>query len=271
LPEQWKDELQRFIPKARVHIVSKRNPYPVADSKGRWPDVLIISYSKLAYWEDVIVEHCKTVVWDEAQELRKDDSQKHKAARHIADAMQYRFGLTGTPVYNFGGEFYNVMRCIKPDALGTFPEFSREWCNGVGQSMKPRLQDAKAFGTFLREHHLMIRRTRADVGRELPGLTKVTHFVNPDAEEFKKSDDRARELARLILQSGTRTEKFLAAGQFDALMRQTTGISKAIPVAAFVEMLNQSGEPVVLFGWHRSVYDIWLTQLKDYKPALYTG
>lgn len=271
LPEQWRDEIHRFCPKMSVHIASKRDPYPVANRHGVWPDVLIVPYSKLVSWEDVIIQNCKTVIWDEAQELRRHESQRFQSAVRIADAMQYRVGLTGTPVYNFGGEFYNVMRCINPEALGMFDEFSREWCNGVSINMKPRLQDAKAFGAYLKEHHLMLRRTRGDVGRELPGLTKITHFVDPDGKEFIKSQNRATELARLILQGQDKGAKFLAAGEFDALMRQTTGISKAVPVAAFVDMLVKSGEPVVLYGWHRSVYDIWLAELKEHNPAMYTG
>lgn len=271
LPEQWKNEIIRFCPKMRVHIVTKKKPYDVNNRRGEYPHILIVPYSKLASWKDEIIQNCKTIVWDEAQELRRDDSDKWRAASAIAEAMQYRFGLTGTPVYNFGGEFYNVMRCINPDALGEYEEFSREWCNGVGRHMKPRLQDSAAFGAYLKEHHLMLRRTRSDVGRELPPLTKITHFVDPDNREFVKSDNRARELARLILQGGDKGQKFLAAGEFDALMRQTTGISKAIPVAAFVDMLIKSGEPVVLFAWHRAVYSLYLEALKEHKPALYTG
>lgn len=271
LPEQFRDEIHKFVPKMSVHVVNKVKPYDCRNRRGQWPNVLILSYSKLTAWEDIITTHCKAVFWDEAQELRRHESMRYKSASRIADAMEYRFGLTATPVFNFGGEFFNVMRCINPQALGTFEEFSREWCNGVSINMKPRLQNATAFGSYLRDHHLMLRRTRNDVGRELPALTKITHFVDPDAKSFEKSKNRATELARLLMQGENRGEKFMAAAEFDALMRQTTGISKAVAVAAFVDMLIQSGEPVVLFGWHHSVYEIWKSELKHHKPAFYTG
>jgi len=54
-------------------------------------------------------------------------------------------------------------------------------------------------------------------------------------------------------------------------MRQATGIAKAPYVADFVRLLLENGEKVVLYGWHREVYSIWLQQLKDYNPRLYTG
>lgn len=57
------------------------------------------------------------------------------------------------------------------------------------------------------------------------------------------------------------------------MMRQATGIAKAPYVAEFVRMLleSESEAKVVLAGWHRAVYDIWLEELKAYQPVLYTG
>src|SRR3546814_14897156 len=42
-------------------------------------------------------------------------------------------------------------------------------------------------------------------------------------------------------------------------------------VAEYGRLLCESGEKVVLFGWHREVYAIWQEKLKDLKPVLYTG
>jgi len=36
-------------------------------------------------------------------------------------------------------------------------------------------------------------------------------------------------------------------------------------------MLLENGEPVVLYGWHRSTYRIWMEKLADFAPALYSG
>src|SRR3546814_8431517 len=54
-------------------------------------------------------------------------------------------------------------------------------------------------------------------------------------------------------------------------MRQITGVAKARPVAAYVDMLLREHERVLLTGWHRDVYDIWLSKLWKYNPVLYTG
>jgi hypothetical protein len=62
-----------------------------------------------------------------------------------------------------------------------------------------------------------------------------------------------------------------AAEEMSWVLRQATGLAKAPFVAEFVKMLVESGERVVLYGWHREVYAIWKEKLKDFKPAFYTG
>ncbi|MDI7181059.1 hypothetical protein QMO16_29155, partial [Klebsiella pneumoniae] len=68
-----------------------------------------------------------------------------------------------------------------------------------------------------------------------------------------------------------RGEKMRAAGEFDQLVRQATGVAKAPYVAEFVRLLLESGQQVLLFGWHREVYSIWREKLADYNPVMYTG
>lgn len=80
-------------------------------------------------------------------------------------------------------------------------------------------------------------------------------------------------LARTIVARNEkfRGEKMQASGEFDRLIRQATGVAKAPHVAQFVRMLVETGEQVVLFGWHRAVYDIWMEQLAEFNPVMYTG
>jgi len=54
-------------------------------------------------------------------------------------------------------------------------------------------------------------------------------------------------------------------------VRQATGIAKAPYVADFTKLLLESGENVVLYGWHREVYSIWMERLKEFGPAMFTG
>ncbi len=284
LTRQWESEFRKFAPKLRTHVLQSGQPYDLRGTKktkpgqqmlpGLLPDVIITNYHKLAGWAETLAPLVRSVIWDEAQELRTGaESQKGAAAYHIADNCGFRLGLTATPIYNYGGEIFNVLRGIAPGALGSRDEFEREWCDKAYGEKKARIKDPKAFGIYLREQGLMLRRTRAEVGRELPPITIVPQEVDSDEAELDRVESAASELARIILGRGERVrgEKFRAAEELSHMVRQATGIAKAPYVAEFVKLLVESGEQVVLYGWHRAVYDLWLERLKDYRPLLYTG
>lgn len=267
LPNQWQREIQKFAPKLTTHIVKKGSPYRL-----ELPDVLIMNYAKMKGWAETLAGVVKSVIFDEVQELRRAESLRYTAAKVIAENADYRLGLSATPIYNYGGEIYNVLDVIRPDSLGSHAEFLREWCHAGYTPGKERIRDSKAFGSYLRDEGLMLRRTRAEVGRELPPLEKVPHTVQADTQALEDAEDAASELARIILsQTSAWDERGRASRELDWRLRQSTGIAKAPYVAEFVRMLVESGEKVVLYGWHHAVYEVWKERLKAYKPALFTG
>lgn len=276
LPKQWEQEIHKFAPKLRTHIVKKGTPYDMTKGprgkKVLFPDVILINYHKLAGWAESIASVVNTVVFDECQELRRSVSLKYGAACHITEKTNLKIGLSATPIYNYGGEIFNVVSALSPGSLGSHDEFMREWCyNQYGD--RPRIKEPKAFGAYLREHGLMLRRTRKEVGRELESLNKVPHAISADASALDRIEDSAAELAKIIL-AQTRQEKGLkmrASEELSNVLRQATGIAKAPYVADFVRILVESGEPVVLYGWHREVYKIWEAKLRDLNPVFYTG
>lgn len=272
LTTQWRDEILRFCPGLHVMILQTGQPYDLVQGRGRgrtgrFPDVIISNYHKLSGWAPVLSAIARSIVFDECQELRIPDSGKYNAAMEIANSTALRMGLSATPIFNYGKEIHSVLSVLAPDSLGTSEEFSREWCGSDGVVLDP-----KALGSHLYSSGLMLRRTRAEVGRELPALQRITHLIESDPAPLAAAESRAVELARIILGGSTvKGEKWRAAEEISHLVRQATGISKAPYVSAFVRMLVESGEKVVLYGWHRAVYDLWAEQLKDFRPAFYTG
>lgn len=268
LPPQWTAAIQKFAPHLRCHTLKKGTPYDLRGKDGLLPDVIISSYHKLHGWAETLAPILRTVVFDECQELRHAGTAKWNAATYLAQRLTCRMGLSATPIYNYGHEMWNVMEAIAPGALGNRSEFITEWCHD-GQT----ITHPQAFGQYMRDSGLMLRRTRREVGRELPGLTSIPHPIECDADALERLGSGCDELAEIILHGGElfRGQKMQAAAEFDMRMRQATGIAKAPYVAAFVRMMAEQGEPVVLYGWHREVYSIWQRLLSDLNPVLYTG
>lgn len=312
LPTQWQREIAKFCPSLRTHIVQKGTPYDLSlgrsgrpcKARHRWaaedsaagggrcttcgvtredayhgrvpktfPDVVIMNFHKLSGWAETIGPLVRSMIIDEAHELRRSESAKYSAAQHIRAFVPHCMGLTATPIFNYGGEIHSVMDVIRPGALGDYDEFVREWCTGSYGGDQPRIADPAAFGLYVRDAGLMLRRTRAEVGRELPAFTKIPHHVDLDAKAIDEVNSACSELARVLLREGEafKGQKMHASEELSNKLRQATGIGKAPFVADFVRMLVEAGEKVLLFGWHREVYRIWMERLKDLSPVLFTG
>jgi SNF2 family DNA or RNA helicase len=275
LPIQVKNMLEKFAPWLAVQVINKGQPYDLTRKRGHtipYPDVAILSYSKLSGWADTLARTSRSVIWDEVQELRHGGSNRYEAAKHIADSVQFRMGMSATPIYNYGGEIYNVMETISPGALGSADEFFTEWCSSGGSSDKATIHSPAEFGSYMREAGLMLRRTRKEVGRELPPCYSDVQHVDADLYALEQVSKTCAELAEMLLKAGgTGLDKMRAAEEFDWRLRQATGVAKAPYVAEFVKLLVESGEKVVLYGWHHAVYAIWRDKFKDIPFAMYTG
>lgn len=297
LPKQWESELRKFAPQLVTHRIREGQPYefgkkgemvfdPQTGKRSRVvfpanPDVLITSYSKLTGWSEALAGKMRTVVFDEVQDLRHQGTEKYRAACAVAHPAELRIGASATPVYNYGAEIFAVMEAIAPDALGSWSEFLQEWCTGAqyGRDDKPskvKVKDPKALGAYLRESGLMIRRTRKEIGRELPGLTVVRHVVDADSRRIDQAATDVRELAQRVLDRiGTPMERARAASDIDYRMRQATGIAKAPAIADFVRLLVESGERVLLGLWHHEAYALLRSSFDregyEISYAMYTG
>lgn len=232
-------------------------------------DVIICPYSRLAKWGSILMHRVKYIVFDEVQELRRKGtedklSQKYSTSKNLCEQVDYVMGLSGSPIYNYAIEMHNILNCIKDGCVGSYYDWGREWGWNT-------VRDPKALGSYLREVNLILRRTDKEVGRELPALNTIVTTVEYDESEIERENEIAKQLAMSYLTSSSFMEKGSAAMELDARLRQTTGIAKAKSVAALVKILLENDKPVLLSGWHRAVYDIWLTELMKYKPVMYTG
>jgi len=273
LPRQWEDEIRKFMPQLTTHIIKSRKVYEIPRVNGKGPDVLITNYHKLDEWAHFLAGYVRMVVFDECQELRRSNSNKYAAARKIAHSARFTCGLSATPIFNYGGEIFNVMDVLKEDCLGNRAEFEREWGTSVGYSRNLMIRDPKAFGSYLREHFLMIRRTREEVKRELPPLQKIPYHIPADGRALASVSASAAALARIILSTDEIKgfDRLRAQEELSYLLRQATGIGKAPYAADFIQMLVENGEQVLAYCWHREVYEIMVSKLSTYNPVLFTG
>ena len=270
LCRNWLAETKRFLrvsgKEPRVHIVKGLTPYALPEA-----DVYILHYLLLRGWKQALPQlNFHTVIFDEIQELRRAGTEKYSAASLLSESCRRVMGLSGTPIYNYGSEIWNVINILDYHFLGDWETFTREWCAGYGNRIvsKPEL-----LGDHLRREGLMLRRTKQEVLPELPEKRRLVqeidaddalyvHLMAPVWEKLYRwrQDQALSSSARALLED-----------QISQEARQATGLAKAPYVCQFVKALVNNGEKVLLFAHHHAVMDEYKKELKNEKPAFITG
>jgi len=229
----------------------------------------IIHYGVIRGWYETL-QHVpwKALVFDEVQELRHTGTLKYTAASVLADGAPFVWGLSGTPIHNYGSEIWSVLNIVEYHCLGDSDFFSREWCTGYGS---PTVADTSGLGQHLRNEGLMLRRTKADVMPDLPAKRRAVVPIDKDDNVYAKMIARAVALA----QSYGPQLDWAARGQLlremDTESRVAAGVAKAPFVAAFVETLIEAGEVPLVYAWHHAVHDAIGAALVKYNPVRVTG
>lgn len=260
LTHHWQFQIEKFT-NLRVHVIKSVKSYPIPKDI----DVCIYTYSKLRGWTDSFNGgYFKYAVFDEVQDLRNPTTDKYIAGKNLSKNARYVVGMTATPIFIKALNIFYILDLIKKNSLGLVDDFCREWGYNVN--------DRHALGCHLRDSNLFLRRSRADVNMEMPPVNNIIYDIEYDEAAVEKEIDLLKQLA-MVIQTGSFMERGEASRTFDIRMRQITGVSKAKYVAAFVKIIldAEDPEPVVLFGWHREVYEIWKEELAEYNPHFYTG
>ncbi len=266
LMRNWQREMERFLKLAggvRIHVIRGLKPYPLPEA-----DVYIIHYLLLRGWKQCLPEcGMRTVIFDEVQELRHAGTEKYSAASLISSAAERVAGLSGTPIYNHGGEIWNIINILDFHFLGDWESFSREWCYGYNSNIvaKPEL-----LGEHLRREGLMLRRTKQEVLKELPPKRRLVQEIDWDDGLYREMMAPAMEKLKLLPGSDA-ARRALLEDQISQDERQATGCAKAPYVAAFVRTLIDGGEKVLLFAHHHRVMDAYKKEFKGYRPVFITG
>lgn len=269
LTTNWHKEISRFLRvdgrEPVVHIVKGLKPYALPPA-----DIYIMHYLLLRGWKEALPDlPLSAVIFDETQELRHAGTEKYSAASLLSGACERVIGLSGTPIYNTGGEIWNVINILDFHFLGDWESFSREWCYGYGQSVviKPDL-----LGAYLKREGMMLRRTKDEVLSELPPKRRLVTEIDSDDSLYRRLMAPVMPMLR-SLQTGqlNPSQRALLENQISEEDRQATGIAKAPYVCQFVRALIEGGEKVLLFAHHHKVMDIYKQELKALSPAFITG
>ena len=167
----WRREAERFAPDLRVLVL--HGP----DRKGRFAaipehDLVLTTYPLLPRdLEALAAEEYHLLVFDEAQNIKNPKAKASTAARRLR--ARHRLCLTGTPMENHLGELWALFDLLLPGLLGDERRFRRT----VRLPVEQHGDEVRRAALARRIAPFLIRRTKAQVVRELPAKTEITRTV----------------------------------------------------------------------------------------------
>ncbi|PDW03964.1 hypothetical protein CJ255_06215 [Candidatus Viridilinea mediisalina] len=172
----WQRELARFAPTLRVLVHQGTERYrgtALAEAIARH-DVIISSYPLLARdREDLTAHTWRTVVLDEAQNIKNSETRQAQAARALQ--AEGRVALTGTPVENRLTELWSIMSFLNPGYLGGETEFRRSFARPIERAGDP--QAAERLRRLTAPFVLRRLKTDSTIISDLPPKHEMKVFV----------------------------------------------------------------------------------------------
>ena len=278
----WQREIGKFMMKKSRNgrLMEQSVPSSTLIRKGKSQDIgkfdfYIINYELLEKrLVDLSKLNIRTIVCDEVQNLRSKSTKKYAAVKKLTalKSVKYRIGLSGTPIYNRGSEIWPIVDILRPGLLGSFKEFCEYFCyvNDKGKAIV--LENKRE---SLREElcrHVMLRRKKSDVLKELKDKVRYKEFIDSDSTYYNNELDKIwKKLEVEQKEAETAFDKSASFHRAIQSERQAAGVAKLPHVINFVKNIMEIDESVVVFCHHRAIHDLLHNSLSEFNPSSIIG
>lgn len=286
---KWAMEARAWLPGRTVTVLEGRTAYE-GQAPYR-ADIVIANYDILRLNGDEPYGHMvpllgvafRFVACDESHYLKNPKAQRTRAALALAREAEYVVLASGTPITNRPSEILSQLRIAdRLDDLGGWWHLATRYCGAFrgryGLEMgQPRHLDE--LNERLRQT-CYIRRTKDEVLKDLPprtrslvpvDLTNRSEYVQAEVDAVAWFAARATEEADFLAsiadlppeereaakreraqEAAERAARAEALARIAAL-RRLVGTGKIEAAKEWIEDFLESGEKLVVFGWHREV------------------
>lgn len=165
----WLAEARRFTPELNVLVFHGSDRHQ--DDFEQY-DLIVSTYGLLQRDKKrFLAHHFYYLILDEAQFIKNYRAKTTYIVHQLSSS--HRLCLTGTPLENHLGELWSLFHFLMPGFLGTVRQFRQQFKNPIEKEEDRERQ------TMLskRIQPFMLRRTKSDVLKELPGKTEMIRMV----------------------------------------------------------------------------------------------
>ncbi len=278
----WEREISKFMKKKSRNgrIIESESPTSTIIRTGKSKelpvtDFYIINYELLyKRLSDLSKLNLRTIVCDEVHNLRSKTTQKYKAVKKLAalPSLSYRIGLSGTPIFNRGSEIWPIVDILRPGLLGSFKEFCEYFCyvNDKGKAIV--LENKRASLRNELQKHVMLRRKKSDVLKELKDKVRYKEVIDADTDYY--FDELGKIWTKLEEEQKNAETAFDKSASYHRAIqseRQIAGVAKLPHVINFVKNIMEIEESVVVFCHHKVIHKLLHDSLSEFSPVSIIG
>ncbi|TPP52197.1 Ubiquitin carboxyl-terminal hydrolase family protein [Leishmania donovani] len=277
LMENWAKEFNKFcgIPFARIAILQGAKATATSLQA-----VAIVSYSSLKCVEDA---HFNVVILDESHYIKAGAAKRAQQSLKLCRASRRVILLSGTPAMSRPIELYAQLQAIQPSLVPSKAQFGARYCNSfVGRFGIDMTGHAHPDELHSLLRHFLIRRTKRELGSELPSKSRQLLYMYITEKEKKALEKQIialrRSLSSTSAAASSSTSSLVDNGGGDSAarapnvfeMKMATARAK-IPavqdyVSGIVEQHLDSGEKLILFAHHQCMMEALRSAVEAVRP-----
>lgn len=144
-------------------------------ARARW---VITSYDLLP---EIPQAATSMLIIDECHEVKNSKAQRSQAAMSFARMVPYRLGISATPAWNTPRDWWFILDLLLPGRFGRKHDFEARYADGH-QGQYGWVAKGVSHADELRQRlsYYLVRREKRDVAQELPPMTDVPVWLEPD-------------------------------------------------------------------------------------------
>jgi len=266
LKHNWQREAQKWLQGKHIQVLNGKTIETIPPA-----DIVIVNYdilqAWLAYLQDI---RFQGIIIDESHYIKNHRAQRTQCVLKLAQGIEYRLALTGTPVINRPADLISQLNALGLlEDFGGFWYFTEQYCdpkNIYGRRDISGASNLEELNRRLREIGY-IRRTKEDVLSQLPPKQRSIIYV--DIQDQRNKYDRTQQEVKDYIQSNINTGQYRVkkGGNFQHIfatieaMKQAAAYAKVETIVKWTKEYLDSGEKLVLFATHLDVIDILVKNL----------
>ena len=249
---KWEAECKTWTGEKTVAV------YPSGKGELGDEDIQIMSYGIMASrYEEIKDRFYNTVIFDEAHYLKSNKSIRSRVSKAVVKSgIQYVLMLSGTPFMNRPSELFPLLNMLDPNSYANYYDFARRYCgaqyiDGFWYFPPGVVTNIEELAERLKD--VMIRRTKKEVLKDLPELTRTS--VPVEISNMKEYKTAVRDIKDWLKKKGKEVVNSEHVLTRLNTLRQIVGDGKVEATLELAENVLNDGKKIVIFAHHKAVVE----------------